>query len=320
MKYHETTFEDYLSANSISSLHPVLERNYNKYPENMEDSHNIIFYGPPGSGKYTQTLLFLKRYSQSNLKYEKRVTITSNKIVSYYKISDIHIEVDMGMLGCNAKCMWYDIFTHFNDMLNAKSNKIGFIVCKNFHEIHNELLDIFYSYMQHCFKKNPIKFILVSESVSFIPDNILECCEVINVPRPSKTAYSSCLGKRVPSSVDLKDLENIKNFKDTFDVIDTYDKICNHIINNIESETISKWSEFRDNIYEIFTYNIDVHKCIWKILSNILLKYPKLDTSKIMDKTYTFLKFFNNNYRPIYHLEWYFLFLKNEIMDNYMIE
>ena len=116
MKYHETTFEDYLSANSITSLHPVLERNYNKYPENMEDSHNIIFYGPPGSGKYTQTLLFLKRYSQSNLKYEKRVTITSNKVVSYYKISDIHIEVDIELLGCNAKTLWNTIYFQILDI------------------------------------------------------------------------------------------------------------------------------------------------------------------------------------------------------------
>ena len=59
------------------------------------------------------------------------------------------------MLGCNAKGIWHDIFTHFNDMINAKSNKVGFIICKNFHEIHNELLDIFYSYMQRSLKKKP---------------------------------------------------------------------------------------------------------------------------------------------------------------------
>ena len=52
----------------------------------------------------------------------------------------------MGMLGCNS-AIWHDIYTHLNDMLNAKARKV-FVVCKNFHEIHNELLDILYSYMQ----------------------------------------------------------------------------------------------------------------------------------------------------------------------------
>jgi len=314
MKYHETTFEDYIVSNSISSLHSVIERNYKKYPDKMEDIHNIVFYGPPGSGKYTQSLLLLKNYSPSELKYDKRVTITSNKVTSYYKISDIHIEVDMGMLGCNAKGIWHDIFTHFNDIINAKSNKVGFILCKNFHEIHNELLDIFYSYMQRSLKKNPVKFILITESVSFIPDNIIECCEVINIPRPSRTAYNTCLGRRMPSGLNLSELENIKNIKDNLDLVDMYKSICEKIIYHIDADNISKWSEFRDNIYEIFTYNVDVHKCVWYILSHVLSMYKELNTCKIMENTYTFLKFFNNNYRPIYHLEWYFLFLKSEIM------
>ena len=60
MKYHETTFEDYLVSNSISSLHTVIERNYKKYPDKMEDAHNIVFYGPPGSGKIYTIITFIK--------------------------------------------------------------------------------------------------------------------------------------------------------------------------------------------------------------------------------------------------------------------
>jgi DNA polymerase III delta prime subunit len=216
-----------------------MERNYSKYPKNMEDMHNLVFYGPPGSGKYTQVLRFLKNYSPSELKYEKRVTVTSNKVTGYYKISDVHMEVDMGMLGCNSKGIWHDIFTHVNDMLNAKSKQVGFVVC---------------------------------------------------------------------------DLENIKNIKDTFNVTDMYETICGKIISQIEADEISKWSDFRDHIYDIFTYNIDVHKCVWKILYHVLSHNDALNKTSIMEKTYTFLKLFNNNYRPIYHLEGYFLFLKMEIM------
>ena len=315
MKYHETTFEDYIISNEKTSLHPVLERNYVKYPERMEDLHNLIFYGPAGCGKYTQVLLFLKKYSPSQLKYEKRVTITSNKVSSYYKISDVHIEVDMGMLGCNSKAIWHDIYTHLNDMLNAKARKVGFVVCKNFHEIHNELLDIFYSYMQSSPNTNSVKFILISEAVSFIPDNILECCEIVNIPRPSRSAYSSCIGKRLHNNFNFESMENIKNIKDSINVVDMYEKICEEIMEFIEAENIVKWAEFRDRIYDIFTYNIDVHKCIWRILSKFLVNNDIKEIGPIVDKTYTFLRLFNNNYRPIYHLESYFLFLKKELMN-----
>ena len=96
---------------------------------------------------------------------------------------------------------------------------------------------------------------------------------------------------------------------------DIYDRICDKIVSHIEPCEIKKWSEFRDNIYDIFTYNIDVHKCVWRILSHVLSSNEALNTTRIMKKTYSFLKLFNNNYRPIYHMEGYFLFLKMEIMN-----
>jgi len=33
-----------------------------------------------------------------------------------------------------------------------------------------------------------LKFILLTEELSFIPENILNCCQVIPVPRPSKSS------------------------------------------------------------------------------------------------------------------------------------
>lgn len=167
--------------------------------------------------------------------------------------------------------------------------------------------------MQGSIRKNPVKFILISESVSFIPDNILGCCEVVNIPRPTKSAYSACIGKRLGSNIDLSKLENIKNLKDPFDVIDTYDIICDKIVDDIHAEVISNWSEFRDHIYDIFTYNLDVHKCVWRIMFRIMTTNAINDATPILDKTYSVLKLFNNNYRPIYHLEAYFLFLKLEL-------
>ena len=86
----------------------------------------------------------------------KKITINYNsKYEHIIKISDIHYEVDISLLGCNAKILWNEIFQHIMDIILSKQVKQGIIVCKNFQDIHTELLDIFYSYMQkqidgHC--------------------------------------------------------------------------------------------------------------------------------------------------------------------------
>ena len=52
-------------------------------------------------------------------------------------------------------------------------------------------------------------------------------------------------------------------------------------------------------------YNLDVADCMWYILSHMIsngfLKDDEI--SDVLIKMYSFLKYFNNNYRPIYHLE-----------------
>ena len=69
----------------------------------------------------------------------------------------------MSLLGCNSKTLWHEIFFQLVDIISVKQNKIGIIVCKNFHTINSELLEIFYSYMQQYNMKNSnilIKFIM----------------------------------------------------------------------------------------------------------------------------------------------------------------
>ena len=146
MKFHETHFEEYIKK---ENLHPKLEKIYNhNFPKTINKLGNLIFYGPSGVGKYTQMLNSIKQYSPSELKYEKKISLTFNKQQYFFKISDIHYEIDMSLLGCNSKLLWHDIYQQLIDIVSAKSEKSGIIVCKYFNEIHSELLENFYSYMQ----------------------------------------------------------------------------------------------------------------------------------------------------------------------------
>ena len=105
MKFYETHFEDYIKSNNNNSLHPKVS-----VPKDFNEFKNLIIYGPPGIGKYTQMLTIVKNYSQSQLKYEKKMVICYNKIVYYFKISEIHYEIDMSLLGCNSKILWHEIY------------------------------------------------------------------------------------------------------------------------------------------------------------------------------------------------------------------
>jgi len=90
MKFHETSFEDYLLAHKKQPLHPNLVKLYKTLPKTLATFKNIILYGPPGVGKYTQMLELISRYSPSQLKYEKKISVTYNKNTYFFKISDIH--------------------------------------------------------------------------------------------------------------------------------------------------------------------------------------------------------------------------------------
>jgi hypothetical protein len=209
MKFYETHFEEYISVNQKENLHPKLEKIYSKFPKTLIEMKNVIFYGPSGVGKYTQMLSSIKKYSPTELKYEKKISVTYNKQSFFFKISDIHFEIDMSLLGCNSKLLWHEVFLQIIDIISAKTDKSGIIVCKYFNEIHSELLENFYSYMQ---KNNvntiDLKFILITEELSFIPDNILNCCEIIHISRPSKTIYNKCLKNKLPIKFNLENITN----------------------------------------------------------------------------------------------------------------
>ncbi len=395
MKFYETYFEDYIHSSDKFNIHPELKEIYNNFPTDMENFGNLIIYGPPGTGKYTQMLNIIKQYSQSGLKYYKKITVKTEKQSYICKISDIHYEVDMSLLGCNPKILWHKIFFQIVDIISVKSNKKGIIVCKNFHHIHGELLDIFYSYIQQynypnsCIK---IKFIIISEHISFIPNNIINSFKILSVKRPSKENYikigieqtykppklnietdvgmylngnnsnnipivyrsinlssikNEILSERadinssfiqrltqprnlnnkkkdeecvnqIMSNIDQKFITNAKEMK-YFNLVesgedlpnDIFDTICTNIINEIENYNNISFTNFRDILYDILIYNLDAVECLWNIITHFINngKLSGKNVSDVLEKTFLFLKYYNNNYRPIYHLESMFFYI-----------
>lgn len=313
MKFFETHYDEYINNVKKNNLHTKLIKYYSKFPKSLENLGNLIFYGPSGVGKYSQFLYSIKKYSVSDLKYEKRISLTYEKKQYFFKISDIHYEIDMSLLGCNSKALWNEFFNQVVDILSAKEHKNGIILCKNFNNIHSELLDNIYSYFQDNNSKSvSIKFILLTDSVSFIPDTILNCCEIINVSRPTRVSYNKCLSKNILQNVNINSITNIKCLYDNSeDIFVPHRLICDKIICSMLNIKGLNYVKFRDILYDIFVYNLNMYDCVWYILVSLSSRnsFPPEETSSILLKTYKFFKFYNNNYRPIYHLESYLFYL-----------
>jgi hypothetical protein len=90
-----------------------------------------------------------------------------------------------------------------------------------------------------------------------------------------------------------------------------YKIICNKIIYEIQNVNDIKFLKFRDLLYDIFIYNLDITDCIWYILYTLIINndIKQGQLSDILIKTYMFFQYYNNNYRPIYHLENYLFYL-----------
>jgi len=329
MKFYETHFDDYINTSEKCSLHPKIDKMIQKFPNNINNFQNIIFYGPNGIGKYSLMLKSIKKYSPSSLKYEKKISIIFNKEPFIIKISDIHFEIDMSLLGCNSKLLWHEIYIQIIDIISIKADKCGIIICQNFHDIHNELLDIFYSYMSNVNSLNiELKFIILTKELSFIPDNILNSCQVIQVDRPTRLLYNKCIiqggGKnKIDKSYNLNDIKNIKNLfynnesiKEDIDHIMNPHKItCNKIIDYINNIENIKFVKFRDVLYDIFIYNLDINECVWYIVIYFISqkKIKSNNITNLLIKTYIFFQYYNNNYRPIYHVENFMFYLASLI-------
>ena len=346
MRFFETHFCEYVKKVEEYSLHPVIKKVFTTFPPHIQSLPSMLMYGPSGVGKYSHALYMISHYSPSQLKYEKRIAVAYNKDTFFIKISDCHFEVDMSLLGCNSKHLWNEIYNQIQDIVSSRPNTTAFVMCKNFHKIHSELLETFYSYMM-----DNLKFIILSDHVSFLPDNILQRCKMIPFKRPTATMYNKCLfppssasackasvsmcaasiadrkQPHVPSSLvviketpvrltnkfRLETITNIKALKSNMnELTEPHENICNCIVDIILSPDAQlKYDALRERLYDILTYDINIQECVWYILRRLLQEGALLPEmmDDIMIQTYTFFQYFNNNYRPIYHLENFVLLL-----------
>lgn len=327
------SFISILESAKLNTINNKYNNYFNNLNKNLDKISNFIIYGPPGIGKYTEALKLIENYSPSKLKYEKKMTIDS-KNEHIIKISDIHYEIDFQNLTCNSKILLNDIYNNIIDVIYSNKEKKGIILCKNFHDINNELLEVFYSYMQKNLIYNiTLKFIIITEHLSFIPENIQDLCNILYYTKLSYSNYIKIsntnnkkflLNKKknldnedfISNISSINQLKYIDLSEENKNIVNLKLSICNKIINFIFYKNIN-YNNLRNILYDILIYNLNIYDSIFTIIILYLKKYQELNNNnlekdlinKIFIKTCILFKYYNNNYRPIYHLEAFILYL-----------
>lgn len=233
---------------------------------------NIIIFGSENSNKETIAYDIIKQYSPSQLKYKRKIETTSG---DNYNMSDIHFEIDFELLGTNESTLWVEFINHILDIVETKTTNI-IILCKNIHMMKDELLQIMYTFMR---TKN-IYFIFTTNHISYLPVTLKCKCKIITATQ-FDTDYST-----------------------------QYIMYCDLLIDFIMQHN-SDLSLLRELLYNLLTYNCDIHTCFYYIFSTLINKkyIRNIDIKPIMKETLFILNKYNSNYRPIYHLESFIVYL-----------
>ena len=242
------------------------------------ENKNIIVYGNNVMKNYIFTLHALKTLSKSELKYSRRIAINYGGEDILFNISDIHFEVDFSLLGVNQYNIFLTLFNHIKENMIV-DKKVFYIVCLNYQDIKLELMNIFYSFMD----ETKIRFLILTTELSFICDKI----------------FQSSLIKKVKG--------------ETTHVNESQKTHIQKLTKIIEQKDNNSLFQLREHLYIFLTLNYRIHECFAEIIFNLIENQYICEKNihLVLKKFNNFTEKYNNNYRPIYHLESFILFLIN---------
>ena len=273
-------FDNYLSKIKTNNFHKEKEKVYSQFSENINNINtHFIFFGKKDIGKYSQALHFVNRYSTIGLRYKKKIQIDNNKFIYNIYLSDVHYEIDFEYLTHNSKTFWFSIYNTILESTNVE-NKKKFIICKNFHKISNDLLNIFYNTLN---TSNNLIFIFLCETICFFPENLIERCFII----------------RFSNNKVLQDETIIKKNS----ILSYHNE---EMLKLIQCKTIN-YQKLRDTIYNMFIKQYCIYQLLWFLLENLNVNI------KMFEDINRCCKLYNNNYRPIYHMERLILLIRKNI-------
>ena len=108
-----------------------------------------------------------------------------------------------------------------------------------------------------------------------------------------------------------KSKSSVKNYERRYFMViqSLYEQILLFVKDDNKTNTSngSSFMELREKLYDILIYNLDANEVfadlVYKLIDDDILKDTKRDDIDLFEELQTFSKQYNNNYRPIFHLE-----------------
>lgn len=281
-------------------------------PESIHDIPHLLIYGPYNSNKYLTALSIIRQYSPSQLKSQKKIELEISKCQTIFQCSDVHYEIDFGLLGTSFKTIWSEFLKHILTITNLKGNKTSFILIHNFHDIPDDMLEYFYANINMIRSNITVKFILITRHISFIPDNIFNYFQLVRCQNSKNTKTTTKMNMMKTTNNSSTTIHSSLNNKIYIDTVEK--KLSEQLHSSLFIEDRSIYQVLRDKIYQVFTKKMNTHN----VLTYLVFEMMKNDEIKDIDGFFnTFfynMKLYNNNYRPIYHFESIILNMRDNII------
>lgn len=287
-------FDEYLRVRATRpTIHPAISAKLCS----LDTPHNLIIYGRKSIGKYYLAMDMVRKFSPLDLQYEKMMPISYNKKTYTIRISDVHFEIDMQMLGTNSRLIWQSIFTAVLDIAQAAMTKsrTRFIMLKNFQDVSSEMYDLLLCYIDDRITKPAnIYYIVITESISLLHNEMLDKFAIVQVPVPSEAALLRMNG----DEVGLWKRPSAKISYNEYEV-----RIFQNLMQCIDGFTASRCVDLRNGIYDVLIYNLSPLNIIFRIMRHMMIGNDACRIAEVFFRLNDMMIEYNNNYRPIIHLE-----------------
>lgn len=269
-------YNSYLEKYKVSQI----KKPYTLVPENQ-----YIFHHYNSFENYINILDVLRNVSQSRLKYSRKIEINIQNNNYVFNTSDVHVEIDFELLGVNETNIILELMQHIKDNLSYSH---FYVVCLHFEKVKYELYKLFKSFIHI----NNISFILSTRNISHLESSFLD--DYIIKVYPKTKQFNENM---IDDSITNREL--LDNCIDGLYAFITQNK------NNI--------FQLRENIYKIFILNLNIHEAMCALIERLVnIEYINVENiNNIMKKYVTTIEKYNNNYRSIFHIEYFIISLIN---------
>ena len=293
-------FDDYLRVRaSQPALHPELSARLSA----LAAPRNLVIYGRGSVGKYYLALDAVRKFSPLGLQYEKMMPIQHNKKTYTVRMSDVHFEVDVQMLGTNSRLIWQTIFAAVLDIVETSitHTRARFIMLKNFQDVSAEMYELLLCYIDDRITKPAnIQYIIVSEGISFFHDDLLNKFEIVHVPVPSEAALAGM--NEAPAG--LWQRPSAKVAPHVYEV-----RILESLVRCVDGFAAERCVDLRNILYDVLIYNIHPTRVAFGMMKQMMAGKGASRVDRVFFALNRMMAEYNNNYRPIIHLERFVLFL-----------